>query len=79
MLILPLKTPASRIGPRLLRWLRIYLPMQETRRRCEFDSWVGKIPWERKWQPTTVFLPGKFHGWRRLAGCRPWDLRFRHN
>ena len=24
-------------------------------------SWVGKIPWSRKWQPTPVFLPGKFH------------------
>ena len=23
-----------------------------------FDSWVGKIPWRRKWQPTPVFLPG---------------------
>ena len=22
----------------------------------------GKIPWKRKWQPTTVFLPGEFHG-----------------
>jgi len=24
--------------------------------------WVGKIPWRRKWQPTPVFFPGKFHG-----------------
>ena len=23
------------------------------------DSWVGKMPWRRKWQPTPVFLPGK--------------------
>ena len=23
-----------------------------------FDTWVGKIPWRRKWQPTPVFLPG---------------------
>ena len=21
-----------------------------------------KVPWRRKWQPTPVFLPGKFHG-----------------
>ena len=21
-----------------------------------------EIPWRRKWQPTPVFLPGKFHG-----------------
>ena len=26
----------------------------------------------RKWQPTLVLLPGEFHGWRSLVGCRPW-------
>ena len=31
-------------------------------RRHGFNPWVGKIPWRRKWQPTPVFLPGKFHG-----------------
>ena len=35
---------------------------------CRFDSWVGKIPWKRKWQPTPVFLPEKFHGQSHLAG-----------
>ena len=34
---------------------------------------VGKIPWNRKWQPTPVFLPGNFHRWRNLAGYSPWD------
>ena len=29
--------------------------------RGGFDPWVGKIPWIRKWQPTLVFLLGKFH------------------
>ena len=33
-------------------------------RRPGFDSWVGKIPWKRKWPPTPVFLPGKSHGQR---------------
>ena len=28
-------------------------------RRCGLDPWVGKIPWRRKWQPTSVLLPGK--------------------
>ena len=27
--------------------------------------------WSRKWQPTPVFLPGKSHGWRSLAGYSP--------
>ena len=30
-------------------------------RRCGFDPWVRKIPWRRKWQPTLVFLPRKYH------------------
>ena len=37
-------------------------------RRLEFEPWVGKIPWRRKWQPTPVFLPGKSHGQWRLSG-----------
>ena len=40
-------------------------------RRYGFDLWVGKIPWKRKWQPTPVFLPGKFHGHRSLTGYSP--------
>ena len=24
----------------------------------ETQTWVGKIPWRRKWQPTAVFVPG---------------------
>ena len=28
--------------------------------------------WRREWQPTPVFLPGEFHGQRRLAGYSPW-------
>ena len=41
-------------------------------RRCEFDPWVRKIPWRRKWQPTLVFLSGKFHGQRSPVGYSPW-------
>ena len=29
--------------------------------RHGFDLWAGKIPWRRKWQPTSVSLPGKSH------------------
>ena len=36
------------------------------RHRLRFDPWVRKIPW-RKWQPTSVFLPGKLHRQRSLA------------
>ena len=40
-------------------------------RRCGFDPWVRKIPWRRKWQPTSVSLPKKSHGQRSLAGYSP--------
>ena len=41
-------------------------------KRRRFDSWVGKIPWKRQWQPTPVFLLGKSHRQRSLKGCSPW-------
>ena len=48
--------------------------MQQTQRhrRQGFDPWVRKIPWRRKWQPTPIFMPEKFHGQSRLAGYRLW-------
>ena len=36
-----------------------------------FDPWVRRILWRRKWQSTVIFLPGKFHGQRSLAGYSP--------
>ena len=42
------------------------------KRRYTLDSWVGKIPQRRKWQPAPIFLPGKFHGQKSLAGYCPW-------
>ena len=38
---------------------------------CPFDPCVGKMPWRRKWQPSPVFLPGKFHEPRSLLGYSP--------
>ena len=40
--------------------------------RTQFNPWVGKILWRRKWQPTLVFLLGKCHGQRCLEGYSPW-------
>ena len=31
------------------------------------------MPWSRIWKPTVVFLPGKSHGQRSMAGYSPWD------
>ena len=43
--------------------------------RCEFDPWVEKIPWRRKWQRSPVILPGKFHGQRSLVNYCPWGRK----
>ena len=42
-------------------------------RGCSFD------PWERKWQPTPVSLPGKSHGQRSPVDYSPWGRRVRQN
>ena len=34
-----------------------------------FDPWVRKLR-RREWQPTPVFLPGKFHGKQSLDSPR---------
>ena len=39
-------------------------------RKCGLDPWARKISWSRKWQPTAVFLPGKFHG-----QTEPWGRK----
>ena len=41
-------------------------------------SGSGRSP--RKWHPAPVFLPGKSHGQRSLAGYSPWGhKRVRHD
>ena len=42
-------------------------------KRHRFDTWVGKIPWRRAWQPTPVFLPGESYGQRNLVDYSPYD------
>ena len=43
----------------------------------DVNSWLtGRDPMlGKKWKPTPVFLPGKFHGKRSLAGYSPWDRK----
>ena len=42
--------------------------MQETQ---IWSLGVERRKWRRKWQPTPVFLPGKFHGQESLVGYHP--------
>ena len=66
-----LKNELSEGLPWELRWERICLQYG----RPGFDPWVGKILWRRAWQPTLVFLPGKFHEQRSLDGYNPRDRK----
>ena len=45
---------------------------QRRLKRRRFNSWVRKIPWNRKWQRAPVFLPEKSHGQRILVDYSPW-------
>ena len=40
-------------------------------RKPRFDPWVRKIPWRRKWQPPSVFLPVKSHWQRNIVARSP--------
>ena len=46
----------------IAQWVKNLPAVQET-----WVSWVEKIPWKKKWQPTPGFLPGEPHGQRSLT------------
>ena len=58
------------INPWWLSDKRICLYCRRHRRR-EFDPWIEKIPWRKRWEPSPVFLSGKLRGQRNLAGYSP--------
>ena len=43
------------------------------------ETWVQSLGWadplEKEMATTPVFLPGKFHGQRSLAGYSPWGCK----
>ena len=78
MLSIPASSPTSflKLVRQLIRSVHLKPRWQcRSHRGRGFDPWVGKIPWRRKWQPTPVFLPRKFHGQRSLEGYSPWDCK----
>ena len=46
----------------------LYPDQRSVKNLLGFDSWVRKISWRRKWQPTPIFLPGESHEQRSLVG-----------
>ena len=63
--------PQKCVASQVVQSSRTLLPRQETR--------VQSLVWEdlgsRKWQPTPMFLLGKFYGQRNLVGYSPWGHR----
>ena len=47
------------------------------------ETWVRslgqEVNWKREWLPISVFLPGHFHGQRRLVDYSPWGCRVGHD
>ena len=50
------------------------------------ETQVQSLDWEdtlekgmAEWECTTVFLPGEFHGQRRLSSYSPWHCRVGHD
>ena len=64
---------------RLPRWLSGKGPNGQCwkDRRYRLDSWVGKIPWSRKWEPTLVLLSTWTEEPGRLQSIR--SQRVRHD
>ena len=61
-------------------WSRTSLVAQMVKRLPAMqETWIRSLGWEapleKKWQPTPVFLPGEFHGWRSLVGYSLWGLK----
>ena len=46
-------------------WEVVYFRREAWKRQCLTHVW------RRQWQPISVLLPGKSHGWRSLVGCSP--------
>ena len=51
----------------------IYVTARKTPNGSQTQEW--EVPWRRKRQPTPVFLLGKSHGQRSLAGYSPWGYK----
>ena len=43
--------------------------------RDKGDTWFGKIPWSRKWQPNPLFISEKFHTQARLVSYCSWGCK----
>ena len=68
-------TQKSNWGLLHCRQILYQLSYQGIWQREKGENKTSNVCWRRKWQPTSVFLPGKSHGQRSLAGYSPWALK----
>ena len=54
--------------------LQIAVKRREAKGKGEKGRYIH-LNGRRKWQPTPVFLPGKFHEWRSLVGYSSWGRK----
>ena len=52
----------------------IRVPEEERENGTE-NMYTYIFKWRRRWHPTPVLLPGKFHGRRSLVGFSPWGAK----
>ena len=72
---------ALRVGPSAFQQLSNLKLLRDLPRVCIAHSFSRHlvstfcVPWRRKRQPTSVFLPGKFHGQRSRVGYSSWGRK----
>ena len=67
----PYQLPFHKVASQVTEMVKNPSTMQE----IWVDPGVRMIPWRRELLPTPLFLPGEFHGQRKLAGYSPWDCK----
>ena len=67
----PYQLPFHKMASQVTEMVKNPSTMQE----IWVDPGVRMIPWRRELLPTPLFLPGEFHGQRKLAGYSPWDCK----
>ena len=66
------RSPGEGIGyPLWYSWASLMTQTVTTMR----ETWFGKIPWKRAWQPTLVFLPGESSWTEEPGGLQPRGLQ----
>ena len=56
-------------------WAAVHGVAKSRTRMSDFPFTFHFHDWRRKWQPTPVLMPGKFHGWGSLVGYSPWSRK----